>query len=292
MDWLVQFGSFWRMEYAFVARALVVSVTVGMLCGAAGVWMVLRGLSLVGDVAAHATLPGLCIAFLIAGQGHPAALLAGALCSAVLAVGTLAVLEHAGRTRPDAAMALVLSVFFGAGAALLQRATLSPGAAQAGLQSFLLGNAAAVTTAQLWTVVIASVTIAVLMAVGYRWLVLSTFDPVFARLAGVPVAALRMLSVGLLAAAVVVSVQAVGLVMVAAMLVIPASAALLVGRTMPVVLAVATLVGGLSGAVGSWVSFAVPGVATGPAMVLAAAMFFGLSAWRSPAWRGPARGAA
>lgn len=266
-------------DLAFLAQCAAGAALVGALCGAAGVWMVLRRVALLGDAAAHSSLAGICAAFLITGSQNPIALMIGALVTAGAATASMQVLSRT-RTRPDAVLAVVLSVFFGLGSILLARASASPLGTQAGLHTFLLGNAAGMTTADLIGLLTASLAIVLVMAAGHRGLLLSTFDPVAARLAGFRPGMVNGAVLVGLSLVVVLCVRTVGVVMVAAMLVIPAQTALLLSRRLEVALLFASATGALCGVVGSVVSTTYSGVSTGPTMVIAAGALFALAALR------------
>lgn len=265
---------FVTFEYEFALYALLASMLVGLLCAVVGAFLVLRGMSLLGDATGHATLPGVCVAFVVVGAKETGPLLIGALVAGFLASLLVGALSRGERTRPDAAIGIVLAVFFAVGILLLSYVQNSPTAAQSGLDSFLFGNAAGVTRGQLW--VLAGVAAALLggVMVSYRALVVTIFDPVFARSIGVPTNAVEYALLGALSLAVVVSIQAVGVVLVAAMLIIPASAGLFLSDRLPRVLLWSALIGLVSGALGAFVSFVFEGVATGPAMVIIAGAFF------------------
>jgi manganese/zinc/iron transport system permease protein len=261
-------------RHPFAYDATAVGILVGVICGLTGVFLVLRQLSLVGDAAGHATLPGVVGAYLLTGSKSIVVLLSGALASALLALFALAALERAPRTRTDASVGLVLSVSFGFGIVLLSYAQHAAAGTQAGLHEFLFGSAAAVTRAQLYGVALAAVAVICTLAAFFRPLALATFDPAFARSVGVPVRGLRLLLLGLIAVAVVLSIQAVGVVLVAAMLVIPPSAARCWTNRLVWMAACSATFGGVAGCVGALASYAVPRLATGPAMVLTASAIF------------------
>ena len=132
---------FVSMRHAFAVDATLACVLVGVVCGVVGTFMVLRGLSLVGDAAGHATLPGVCIGFLLAGTKSLGPMLLGAALTAAIAVSAVAWLERGPRSRPDAALGIVLSVSFGIGVVLLSIVQHSPSGAQAGLNQYLYGSA-------------------------------------------------------------------------------------------------------------------------------------------------------
>lgn len=266
---------FLAFRWSFAVDGLITGVIVGALCGLVGVFMVLRRLSLVGDATGHATLPGVCVAFLLTGSKTLPVLLAGALASGLLANAAIAGLLTLPRTRPDAVIGVVLSVFFGLGIVLLSYVQVSPTGAQSGLQSFLFGSAAGVARSQVVTIAVLALAVAALVLAFLRPLTLATFDPVFAGSVGVPVRAIEYATLLVLAVVVVVSIRTVGVVLVAAMLVVPPSAALLVcRRRIGAAAAVSALVGAFSGAVGTYVSFVFEGLSTGPTMVVVAGVIF------------------
>lgn len=266
---------FFSFRWGFALDGLLAGVIVGGLCGLVGVFMVLRRLSLIGDATAHATLPGVCVAFLLTGSKALPVLLAGALASGLAANAMVAWLLRLPRSRPDAVIGVVLSVFFGLGIVLLSFVQVSPTGAQSGLQSFLFGSAAGVARSQVLTLGVAGVAVALVVVAAMRPLTLATFDPVFAGSVGIPVRAIETLSLLTLAAVVVVSIRTVGVVLAAAMLVVPPSAALLVARRrIGAAAGLSGAIGALSGAVGAWISFVFEGLSTGPTMVLVAGTIF------------------
>jgi manganese transport system permease protein len=273
-EWLQRTIEFVTLEHEFAVMPLVGCLLIGLICGVVGVFLVLRGFSLLGDAVGHATLPGVCVGFLLAGEKSMPFLLGGATASGVLAAFLIGVFSRGTRTRSDAALATVLSVFFGMGIVLLSFIQRSPAGGQAGLNHFLFGNAAGIVAEDL--VAIGVVTLVALGAaiVFLRPLLLTIFDREFALSLGVRVRSVDFALVILLSVVIVVSIQAVGVVLVAAMLVIPSSAALLICRRLVSALAVAGAVGLGAGLVGAYTSFVLEGFSTGPSMVLAGAVFF------------------
>lgn len=121
-----------------IAGSLVLGITSGVL----GAFAVLRRRSLVGDAVAHATLPGVCVAFLVAGAKDVPGLLVGAALAGLVAALLMVGIERASRIRPDAAIGVVLSGFFAIGVVLLTHLSNSADADQAGLENYLFGQAA------------------------------------------------------------------------------------------------------------------------------------------------------
>lgn len=256
---------------------------VGFAAGVAGSFAVLRRRALAGDAAAHATLLGVAGAFLATGgRRELPVLLAGALVSAVAALAALVFIRRWTRTRDDAATAIVLGVSFGAGIALLSAITSSGVPGSAGLEQFLLGHAAGLTTADALMLGALSAAVVAVVAVFFKVATLVAFDPAFAAAAGWPVTAVDAALVTLVAVMVVVGLPAAGVVLVTALVVIPPVTARQwtdrVGAMVPLA-GVIGLVAALFGVAGSAVS---PRLPTGPLVVLAAAGLFGLSLLLAP----------
>lgn len=265
---------FFLFEYDFVLNALGASVLVGVVCGLVGTFLVLRGFSLLGDATGHATLPGVAGAFLLTGTQNPLALLIGALASGGAGALTVGVFSRGPRVRADAAIGIVLSVYFGIGVVLLTYIQDTETGRQAGLEQFLWGNAAAITQHQLWVLVAIGAVLCALVAVFFRPLSVMTFDENYARSVGIDTDLLEIGLLGALSVAVVVSIQAVGVILVAAMLIIPPSAGRFLSHRLVGVVAWAMGLGAVSGALGAFASYVFEGVATGPGMVVVAAVLF------------------
>ena len=119
------------------------SGVLGAACGALGSFAVLRRQSLLGDALSHAALPGIALAFLITGTKEPLALMIGAGCAGWLGTRAVAAVVKRSRVPYDAALGMMLAVFFGVGLVLLTHIQKLPQASQAGLESYRFGQAAA-----------------------------------------------------------------------------------------------------------------------------------------------------
>src|SRR3569623_1979672 len=198
----------------------------GAVSGLVGSFAVLRRRSLTGDARAHASLPGLCIAFLIVGGRSLPAMLLGAFISGILGVACISGLRRWTRIKEDAAIGIVLSVFFGFGIVLsevIQNQTT--GGSKAGLNSYILGYTAGMLLQDVYLIAaLAGVCLAVIVAL-YKEFKLTAFDPDFGRALGHPSLALDLLLMALIAVAVVIALPAVGVVLSAALLIIPGAAA-------------------------------------------------------------------
>ena len=256
------------IDHTLAVVALGAAV-LGATGGVLGSFAVLRRQSLLGDVLAHAALPGLCLGFLVAGRSLPA-LMAGALLAGLLAALSVGVIGRFTRLKPDAALGIVLSVFFAAGVVLLSYLQVSGGAGAAGLSAFLFGQAAAMLVADVQAMAVVGALAVGALALMWPQVKLVTFDPVYARALGLPVAMIEAGLTVLMAMAIVVGLQMVGVVLMTALLIAPAVAARAWVARLWAMVALAALFGALAGTAGAVISAQARGLATGPLVVLIA----------------------
>lgn len=269
------------LDYTLWTVAVGAAV-LGLTSGALGSFAVLRGQSLLGDAISHAALPGVALAFMITGSKAPLVLVVGAALAGWVA--TLAVGAVVRRTRvpTDAALGIALSVFFGFGMVLLTRIQASPDAAQAGLDRFLFGQAAALVAGDV--VVMAVLAALALSAVAVFWkeFKLLLFDADFAAAQGLPVRALDAGLTTLLVVAVAIGLQTVGVVLMSALVVAPASAARQWTDRLSGVVVLAGVFGAVSGVAGALISASAARLPTGPVIVLVATVIVGVSLLFAP----------
>lgn len=268
-------------DYTFQTVAMGAMV-LGAVAGVLGVFAVLRQQSLVGDAISHAALPGICLGFLATGSRDLGPIALGALATGGLGALSVLGLVRATRLKTDAALGAVLSLYFAVGIVLLTYIQGQPNAAQAGLEGFLFGQAAALSRADLGLMAALAAVALGLLALGWKEVKLATFDPVFARTQGLPVLALEIGLTVLIAVAVVIGLQMVGVVLMAAMLIAPAVAARAWARRLESMALLAALFGMTAGLAGALVSAAGPQLATGPLIVLAATVIVAVSLALAP----------
>ena len=260
------------LAYSFMQRALLASALVGGLCAIVGCYVVLRGMSFLGDALAHAILPGLAIAFLLDGD-----LFVAALLTAILVAAGIGYVGRGGRLREDAAIGVVFSGAFALGVALISSAP----SYQTDLTHILFGNVLGVTDRDLLLAIgFGAVVLAVVVALYKEWLAF-TFDPIFASSIKLPVGKLHYLLMILLAVTVVVSLRTVGVGLVAAMLITPAAAASMLTRRLPRMMAVSAFIGVTSSIVGLYVSF-YGNLSAGASIVLTCSAMFLIALIFSP----------
>lgn len=277
-------------DYTLRTVALGAAV-LGLLGGTLGTFAVLRRQSLLSDALAHATLPGVVIGFLLTGTTSGSSLMVGAAATAALAAGLVLLVVQRTRVKQDAALALVLSVFFGAGTVLLTYVAGTGASGQSGLDRFVLGQAASLVAADVRTMAVLTAVALAVVALTFKELKLVAFDPAFARAVGYPVRRVEALLTVLLVVAIVVGIQTVGVVLVAALLITPAAAARQWTDRLAVMIVLAALLGALSGVTGAVLSATATDLPTGPLVVLVATavLLVSLPARRVRARRGARR---
>jgi manganese/zinc/iron transport system permease protein len=243
------------------------ALVLGVVAGVLGSFAVLPGRSMVGDALAHATLPGVCVAFLVTGAKDAGSLLAGAAVAGFAAAGLILAIERGGRLRPDAAIGVVLASFFALGIVLLTAIANSNDADQAGLERYLFGQAAGLSENDVRVTFLLGLAALAVVAFGFRVLKTTLFDREFAGSAGLPVRVVEFAMLALLVVAVVIGVRMVGAILMVAMLVVPAVVARQFTSKLAAMLPLAGGVGAAVGVAGALLS-AEAELPTGPVIVL------------------------
>ena len=255
-------------RYSFMLRALVVSVLVGVMCPIIGAYVVTRGLGFMGDALAHAVLPGMVIAFMLGVSPFLGAVPTG------IGVAVLVVyLSHRAGLSEDTSIGILFAGLFALGLVLMTAAR----GLSVDIEDILLGQGLGVSSSDVAiTLALAATVIAVLYAF-HKELVFNSFDPVGAKVIGLPTRALDYLLMVLLALVIIIALQAVGIVLVIAMLITPSATAFLLVRRFTSAMALGALIGAASAVIGLYVSFYM-NLPSGPAMALVATAFFVITA--------------
>lgn len=249
----------------------------GVVGGVLGSFAILRRQGLFGDALAHATLPGVCVAFMFSGAKAPVVLLSGAALSAGLGALLILTIVNSTRIKQDAALGIVLSVFFGAGTVLLTYIGGSGSGDQSGLDRFIFGQAATIVWDDVVIMAILAALALLVVALLFKEFKLLSFDPAFAASLGFPVGMLNVLLTLLIVVAVIVGIQAVGVVLMAAMLIIPAAAARQWTDGLGAMVMISGFFGAFSGVSGALISATGANLPTGPLIVLSATALLVLS---------------
>lgn len=244
------------------------SALLGVVSGVLGSFAVLRKQGLLGDALSHAALPGVCLAFLLTGSKASLVLMLGAAFAGWVATLVLLAIVRGTRLGEDAGLGIVLSTFFGLGIVLLTFIQRSGNASQAGLDSYLFGQAATLTAPDVTTMAVLGAIALAVTAVLYKELKLLAFDPEFGASLGFGTGLLEVLLTSLIVVAVVIGLQTVGVVLMSAMLVGPAAAARQWTNRLGIMLVLAAAFGALAGVSGAIISVSATRMPTGPSIIL------------------------
>lgn len=258
------------------------SAALGIVSGVIGSFAVLRKQSLLGDGVSHAALPGVAAAFLITGVKSSGILLLGALLSGLLAALLISVIVKYSKVKFDAALAAVMSGFFGLGTVLLTCAQKLPNAAQSGLSTFIYGQASAMLTNDVILISGLSIVLIGLALLFWKEFKLFCFDRDFSVQSGFSEKKLSLLLSFMTVITVILGIQTVGVVLMSAMLIIPAAAARQWSDRLYINIILAAFFGGFSGVFGALISGLGDGVPTGPAIVITASAIAVLSLLFAP----------
>ena len=246
------------LQFAFFQRGLAAAVMVGLVTAVVGSYVVLRGLAFMGDALSHAAFPGVVAAYLVQGPFYLGAAIAA--IGSALAIGWV---SRRGHLRSDTAIGVIFAGMFALGVFLFSTIHRYVG----DLFGFLFGEILAISPADLVGLLLLGGGVLAVMALLWKELLYTTFDPLGAGASGLPVAALDYLFLALIAVTIVVSVQTVGIILIVAMLVTPAATAQLLTSRFSSMIVIAIAVGVISPVVGLYVSYWLD-TASGATMVL------------------------
>ncbi|OIJ90946.1 metal ABC transporter permease [Streptomyces colonosanans] len=272
------------LNYAFMQRALLASVLVGITAPAVGIYLVQRRQALMGDGIGHVAMTGVGLGFLL--STSPVWM---ATIVSVLGAVLMELIRWYGRTRGDIALAML---FYGGMAGGVMLINLAPGGSNANLTSYLFGSLSTVSQSDVVAICLLAAFV-VLVTLGLRrQLFAVSQDEEFARVTGLPVRALNLLTAVTAAVTVTVAMRVVGLLLVSALMVVPVAAAQQLTRSFAATFAIAVAIGvtvTLSGTITSYYQYVPPGATI---VLLAIAAFIAMTALATPLARRRARAAA
>ncbi len=260
------------LEFGFMQRGLLAAVMIAIICAVIGAFVVLQELAFIGDALAHASFPGVVIAYLLKFNLE----LGGALVGIFTALGIGAITRRS-KLSQDTAIGVLFAGTFALGVVLLSTVK----SYTKDLFGLLLGDVLAISTGDLWVIAISGALMLAIVAALYKELTLLSFDPIQAEVIGLPVGLLHELLLALMAVTIVIAIQTVGIVLVVAMLVTPAATATLLARRFPMVMLVGAIQGVIGVVAGLYLSFYFA-VASGATIVLVLTAMFGLALLVAP----------
>lgn len=272
-------------EAEFIRTGATAAAIVGVMCGVVGCYVVVRGMALMADSLSHGVLPGVAIAFaLTAGAAGEApdevAITIGALAAALVTAAATSAILRRSPLREDTATGVVFVFMLALGVAIVSRVD----GYSVDLNSFLFGDVLGVGSGEVATTAVLTAGVLALVAVLYRPFLMLSFDRKRAAAIGLPVDALHLVMLVVLALAVVVGFRVVGALLVLGLLIAPAAAAALLTKRLPAMMVVSAAIAALSGPLGLLVSWHLD-VAAGPAIVLVAVAAFAVALTLRPAVR-------
>lgn len=269
------------------ALVAIGAALLGFSAGSSGTFLFLRKRALVCDAVAHATLPGVGIAFIVmvslGGDGRSLiGLLLGSAITAWVGLFLIEWIARHTRLAEDAAIGAVLGVFFGVGIVLLTIIQSMSSGRQAGLEGFLLGSTAGMLFQDAFVIAIGGSLAVLATWLMRRPMTLVAFDSEYAAAIGYDVRRVDLLMMGIVMGVTVIGLKLVGLILIVAMLIIPAVTARFWTERSGNVIWIAGAIGGASGYLGAIISASAPALPTGPIIVLVAAGCFVFSLLFAP----------
>lgn len=258
-------------NYGYLQKALVTSIMVGIICGAIGCFIILRGMALMGDAISHAVLPGVALSYMLGINFFFGAVLTGVLT----AVG-IGYVSQNSRIKHDVAIGILFTFSFALGIIMI---TLMKSSTD--LYHILFGNVLVVRSSEMWTTFIVGVVVLSAIYLFYKELLVSSFDPIMSAAYGLPNRMIHYLLMILLTMVTVASLQTVGIVLVVAMLITPAATAYLLTDRLWVMIFLSMGIGVVSSILGLYFSYTY-NLASGASIVLVATVLFVLAFTFSP----------
>lgn len=262
------------LNYHFLQNALITSVAIGIVAGAIGCFIILRGMSLMGDAISHAVLPGVALSYILGIHFFIGAILFGLLASVLITY-----ISQNSVIKSDTAIGITFSSFLALGVILIGVANSSTD-----LFHILFGNVLAVQDVDKWITLAIACLVLLLIALFFRPLLITSFDPMMAKAFGMKVGRYHYLLMMLLTLVAVTAMQSVGTILVVAMLITPAATAYLFTKRLSHMMLLSATLGGLSSVIGLFIGYSF-NIAAGSSIVLTAAVLFILGFLLSPKQR-------
>lgn len=252
------------LQYAFMQRALIGTVSVAILTALIGTFVILRRLAFIGEGLAHGSLAGLAIGYLL----HWNLYLAGNIYTIGLAL-FIGVLHEKAKVSLDTAIGILFSTSMALGIALISSLKFYT----TDLTGYLFGSVLSITSSDLVIIVASTLSILLILALFYKEFLYYAFDPEMAEVSGLPRARLHYIMLAMIAVTVVVASQTVGIILVTALLTIPAASAYQWTHSLKKMILLAVVFGLVSAIVGLYLSYYL-NIASGASIALSASFVF------------------
>jgi manganese/zinc/iron transport system permease protein len=274
----------WTADFASYGWIMLMGFLVATACGLVGNYLILRRMALVGDAISHSVLPGLVVAFLLAGTRHSTVMFLGALVAGVLTTILIELIHKKSRVKQDAAIGITFSSLFAIGVILISQYASKVDLDQECVLYGEIGNIPLdVPYAQLGSLAlgppalvrmgVVTLVVAALILIFYKELLVSSFDPGLAFSLGINATVVHYSLMCMLSVVVVSAFESVGAILVIAMLILPGATASLLSERLPVVLGLSVLHAALSSVLGLHVALWIECSIAGAMVVMGGGLF-------------------
>jgi manganese/iron transport system permease protein len=269
VDWLLD-----PFQLAFQQRALIGGALAAVALALVGVWVVIRGMSFLGDALVHGVVPGIAVAILFDFN-----VLAGAAAAALLMMLGINLVHRQTTFSEDTSIGLLFVGMLGLGVILISRTDAYTGS----LTAILFGDALGVTSNDISMLAVLLVVTALGSILAFRPFLVLAFNEQKAQLLGLRPRMAHAVLLGLITLTIVGSFQTVGTLLVFGLLVGPAATAALIVKRVPAMMIVAAVIGALSVAAGLVISYHADTSGSATMAVVPIGLFFAVLSARS--WR-------
>ena len=259
------------LNFHFLQNALITALVIGIVGGAVGCFIILRGMSLMGDAISHAVLPGVAISFILGINFFIGAIIFGLLASTMITY-----IKSNSIIKSDTAIGITFSSFLALGIILIGVANSSTD-----LFHILFGNILAVQDMDMWITIIVSLLVLATITIFFRPLLLTSFDPILAKSMGVKVSFYHYLLMVILTLVAVTAMQSVGTILIVALLITPAATAYLYANSLKTMIFLSSGFGALASVLGLFIGYSF-NIAAGSSIVLTSALLFLISFFIAP----------
>ena len=254
------------LNFHFLQNALITALVVGIVGGAVGCFIILRGMSLMGDAISHAVLPGVAISFILGINFFIGAIVFGLLASTMITY-----IKSNSIIKSDTAIGITFSSFLALGIILIGIANSSTD-----LFHILFGNILAVQDLDMWITIAVALLVLTTITIFFRPLLLTSFDPILAKSIGVKVTFYHYLLMVILTLVAVTAMQSVGTILIVALLITPAATAYLYANSLKTMILLSSGFGALASVLGLFIGYSF-NIAAGSSIVLTSALLFLIS---------------
>jgi len=255
------------LQFGFMQRALLAGTLVSIACGIIGTYVVINRIVFISGGIAHAAYGGIGLGYFL----NQSPVLGAIVFSVASALG-MGIVQRKAKERADTIIGVMWAIGMALGIVFID---LTPGYA-ADLMSYLFGSILTVPASDLVIIATLDAVIVTLMLLFYKELLAISFDETFARIENVPVDAIYLVLLCMIALTVVMMMRVVGLIMVIAMLTIPAAISGQFVKDMKKMMVLSSILGVLFTTTGLWLSYAL-NLTSGATIILVSGTAYVLS---------------